>query len=382
MVMQLSSPQASSTMFFADAFVQQHTGGRSTTSSSSSIQELHPSQAQHIALKKSRKFGSFLKNSAGSDDTQNNEADNDETLIAAIAMNNSTADDNGKTKSESPTTTLFMDTTAASASVSVSSSSTAQFGDVVRLGSGNPQQENSEDAAFFAPPIPLSSKPSSSSDSSSSSVASSSSSSVEEVAKSRKQKNLFVAVASVGLALMNYLYQFTHPLSTLQLLSTMQQDHAPETNLQLLGNNGKPTMVDFWAPWCENCKQMAPTLYQIQQQYGRDVNFVMVNGDDPSAWPLIEAFGVDAIPHMALVEADGTVDTALIGPVPKAWLDADLQVLIENSSTGSSTSSRQAAMAAEEMTSSEPTRARLPYQMLDVFANRPEARRLQITLKE
>jgi len=322
-----------------------------------------------------------LKNSAGSDDTKNEAGDDEETLVAAIAMNNSTSDDNSK-KSESPTTALFMETTAASASVSVSSSSTAQFGDVVRLGSGNPQQESSEDAAFFAPPIPLSSKPSSSSDSSSSSVASSSSSSVEEVAKSRKQKNLFVAVASVGLALMNYLYQFTHPLSTLQLLSTMQQDHAPETNLQLLGNNGKPTMVDFWAPWCENCKQMAPTLYQIQQQYGRDVNFVMVNGDDPSAWPLIEAFGVDAIPHMALVEADGTVDTALIGPVPKAWLDADLQVLIENSSTGSSTSSRQAAMAAEEMTSSEPTRARLPYQMLDVFANRPEARRLQITLKE
>jgi hypothetical protein len=32
---------------------------------------------------------------------------------------------------------------------------------------------------------------------------------------------------------------------------------------------------------------------------------------------MIEAFGVDAIPHLVLVEADRTVDTSLIGPVPK-----------------------------------------------------------------
>ena len=230
-----------------------------------------------------------------------------------------------------------------------SSTSTAQFGEVVRLGSSSSQHSSETDSAFFAPSVPISSKPKSTS--------------AEELTKSRKQRNIVVAIASIGLAIANYFYQFTHPLSSLQLLATMQQEHAPQTTLRLLGNNGKPTMVDFWAPWCENCKQLAPTLYQIQQQFGQDVNFVMVNGDDPDAWPLIEAFGVDAIPHMALVEADGTVDTALIGPVPKAWLEADLKVLIENSATSQE-------------------RKSLPYEMLDVFANRPEARRLQVTVKD
>ena len=69
---------------------------------------------------------------------------------------------------------------------------------------------------------------------------------------------------------------------------------------------------------------MAPTLVQVEEEYKDKVNFVMVNGDARDAWPLIEAFGVDAIPHMALVSSEGDVETALIGPIPKRILEADL----------------------------------------------------------
>lgn len=120
---------------------------------------------------------------------------------------------------------------------------------------------------------------------------------------------------------------------------------------------------------CENCKLLAPTLLQIEEEYSDQINFVMINGDTDAAWPLIEAFGVDAIPHLALVEADGTVDTALIGPVPKQWLERDLQVLIENAKTMKTQPT--------ETTTARTIRP-LPYQMLDVFANRPEERRIQV----
>ena len=86
----------------------------------------------------------------------------------------------------------------------------------------------------------------------------------------------------------------------------------------------------------------------------------MVNGDDRDNWPLIEALGVDAIPHLALVESDGTVDTALIGAVPKEWLSRDIDVLLENASKNTD----------------DITKLPLPYRMLDVFANRPEARKI------
>jgi thioredoxin-like negative regulator of GroEL len=110
---------------------------------------------------------------------------------------------------------------------------------------------------------------------------------------------------------------------------------------------------------------MAPTLLQIETDYKDKVNFVMINGDKQESWPLIEAFGVDAIPHLALVEADGTVDTALIGPISKKWLASDLDVLIEN------------AAQQQQSSSSSQQRKALPYQMLDVFANRPDQRRIQ-----
>ena len=111
---------------------------------------------------------------------------------------------------------------------------------------------------------------------------------------------------------------------------------------------------------CENCRYMAPTLFQLEESYKDKVNFVMVNGDDPNNWPLIEALGVDAIPHLALVESDGTVDTALIGTVPKEWISRDIDVLLSNANGPSG----------------ETTKQSLPYQMLDVFANRPEARKI------
>jgi hypothetical protein len=43
-----------------------------------------------------------------------------------------------------------------------------------------------------------------------------------------------------------------------------------------------------------------------------------------------EALHVDAIPHVALIDADGTVEATLIGPIPQAILRANLNVLLTN----------------------------------------------------
>jgi len=75
---------------------------------------------------------------------------------------------------------------------------------------------------------------------------------------------------------------------------------------------------------------MVSTLYRLEENYKDKVNFIMVNGDDPDNWALIEKLGVDAIPHLALLEADGTVDTALIGTVPQLWLSKNLDTLLEH----------------------------------------------------
>jgi thiol-disulfide isomerase/thioredoxin len=166
------------------------------------------------------------------------------------------------------------------------------------------------------------------------------------------RRNKLVAVASISLAIASWTWQVFHPVPPIQLLADMERRSA---DISVVGKNGKPTVVDFWAPWCENCKLSAATMHAIETEYADRVNFIVVNGDDMVRnGKLVEAFRVDAIPHLAFVEADGTVDTALIGPVPKRVLRADLDVLIEN---GTKKDAKQ--------------REALPHQMLDVFENRP-----------
>jgi len=184
---------------------------------------------------------------------------------------------------------------------------------------------------------------------------------VLDAAKNEKKKNIALAVLAFFAAILNYGYQFTHPITSLTLLTEMQNNSA---DLTVIGNNGKPTVVDFWAPWCENCKSAAPTLAAIEGEYGSQVNFVMVNGDLGANWPIIERFGVDGIPHLAMVGSDGVVETALIGPIPRGVLRADLDTLLENSKIGN------------DGDGEGNIKKTLPYTMYDAFRSRPDMRKL------
>lgn len=144
--------------------------------------------------------------------------------------------------------------------------------------------------------------------------------------ETKRRNNVLIALGSFTLAILNYAYHFTHPLSSLQILSTLQYQSPP---LSIVGSNQKPTVVDFWAPWCENCKYFAPTMAQIHSEYGNKVNFIMVNADEPGSWNIIEEFGVDAIPHMAFIDEKGSVETALIGVVSGKAIRMDLDGLIK-----------------------------------------------------
>eukprot|EP00980_Cylindrotheca_fusiformis_P027756 scaffold22558_cov116-Cylindrotheca_fusiformis.AAC.5 len=324
-------------------------------------------------IRPSSSSSSFTPLYVGGSDEDENNINKDSLLTLQEEGKNSNDDDDGNNTNETSSSTTAAASLKSDAQFGEVSrlhgdddpTATARFGDVVRFDDGNNRNNNNRPATS-----------SNETTSAESNDSSSSSSSLTKQVETRKRNNIVVALLSIGLAFVNYFWQWTHPISAIQLLATMEQSSAPITVIagksSNSGNtaattttgNGKPTMVEFWAPWCENCKQMAPTLYQIEQEYSDSVNFILVNGDSPESWPLIELFGVDAIPHIAMVEADGTVDTALIGPVPKAWLEQDLQVLVENSK-----------LMDDDSVSTE--RAKLPYKMLDTFSNRPEERKIQ-----
>ena len=46
---------------------------------------------------------------------------------------------------------------------------------------------------------------------------------------------------------------------------------------------GKIIIVDFWASWCESCKESFPVMNELQKKYGDKVVFIAVNVDDKAA---------------------------------------------------------------------------------------------------
>ena len=66
---------------------------------------------------------------------------------------------------------------------------------------------------------------------------------------------------------------------------------------KLLINSERPVLVDFYADWCEPCKQMTPVLKTVKKDI-RQVRVVKVNVDHN---PMIaHTFGIHSLPTVVL----------------------------------------------------------------------------------
>jgi thioredoxin 1 len=66
---------------------------------------------------------------------------------------------------------------------------------------------------------------------------------------------------------------------------------------QMVINNEKPVLVDFWAAWCGPCKMVAPEMEKIAEKYDGAVEVVKVDVDaNPS---ISQKYGIMSIPTIA-----------------------------------------------------------------------------------
>ena len=87
----------------------------------------------------------------------------------------------------------------------------------------------------------------------------------------------------------------------------------------ILGSDGTPVLVDFYAEWCGPCKAFAPTLERFAAEHRDAVRVMKLDVDEFTG--IAGEVGIRSVPTLLLVK-DGQVVAAKSGALSGAALAA------------------------------------------------------------
>ena len=116
---------------------------------------------------------------------------------------------------------------------------------------------------------------------------------------------LIIAIVIICLILFkNLFFQSTYLLKSFGELSV---------DPEIAFKNNKPTFLEFYAEWCEVCKEMAPKVSTLKKEFENDINFVFLNVDNQKWDNYIRKFEVNGIPQVNLFDGKGNLISTFIG---------------------------------------------------------------------
>ncbi len=114
--------------------------------------------------------------------------------------------------------------------------------------------------------------------------------------------------------------------STLQLKNFGNLSMDPE----IAFTNSKPTYLEFYAEWCEICKEMAPEVTELKSNFENQLNFVFLNVDNPKWDKFIKQFNVNGIPQINIIDSNANIQATFTGLQEEKILKDSIKNVLES----------------------------------------------------